>query len=159
METAQLSQDSQLAEELLRFFVENLASSAKCPKSCFAACLFTCYNLIRPDIVLELSWRYQLTQFCMPYMVQTFRTFNDKLDTLYQKIQQQEQKIAEDQKQQEDAKNDAINAAAKQFVGTRLMIAGPGNTGPQMFGQNQQTGFAPQNINNMGVGRQPPQNM
>merc|ERR1712217_1013327 len=47
METAALSQDSNLAEELLRFFVENIEKNA-CPKSCFAACLFTCFELTGP---------------------------------------------------------------------------------------------------------------
>merc|ERR1711933_306237 len=88
METAAQSQDSKLAEELLRFFVENIEKNS-CPKSCFAACLFTCFELTRPDVVLELSWRYGLIEYCMPYMVQTFRTFNNKLDSLYQKIELQ----------------------------------------------------------------------
>merc|ERR1712223_728077 len=107
-ETAALSGDHALAEELLRFFVENIKKEA-CPKSCFAACLFTCFELIRPDVVLELSWRYGLTEYCMPYMVQTFRTFNNKLDSLYQKIELQEQKIQDDEKKQQDAKNEQMN--------------------------------------------------
>ena len=42
-----------------KFFVE----TQDCPRSCFAACLFTCYKLIRPDIVLELACRYNLTEY------------------------------------------------------------------------------------------------
>ena len=108
--------------------MENIKKDA-CPKSCFAACLFTCYELIRPDIVLELSWRYGLVEFCMPYMVQTFRTFNDKLDTLYQKIESQEKKIEDDAKAQEDAKNEQINRAAGMLSSGRLMLTGPGGGG------------------------------
>lgn len=48
METSAQSQDSELAEELLRFFVE------KGERECFAACLFTCYDLIKPDLALEV---------------------------------------------------------------------------------------------------------
>merc|ERR1712083_270871 len=122
METAALSSDSNLAEELLRFFVENIKKET-CPKSCFAACLFTCFDLIRPDVVLELSWRYGLIEYCMPFMVQTFRTYNDKLETLYQKIELQEQKIQDDQKKEQEAKNEAMNATAKQLMGGgRLML-------------------------------------
>ncbi len=52
METSAQSQDSELAEELLRFFVE------KGERECFAACLFTCYDLIKPDLALEVrSWQ------------------------------------------------------------------------------------------------------
>merc|ERR1712032_786186 len=165
-ETAALSSDSNLAEELLRFFVENIKKET-CPKSCFAACLFTCFDLIRPDVVLELSWRYGLIEYCMPFMVQTFRTFNDKLDTLYQKIELQEQKIQDDQKKEQDAKNEQMNNAAKNMIGSRLMLTGPGIGGqPQaapQFGGNQ---FAPpqgggggqmfggqQNPNQMGGGQ------
>jgi len=149
METAALSQDSNLAEELLRFFVENIKKDA-CPKSCFAACLFTCYELIRPDIVLELAWRYGLVEFCMPYMVQTFRTFNDKLDTLYQKIEIQEKKIEDDAKAQEEAKNEQINRAANTLAGGRLMLTGPGAM-PQA---NPFGGAAPPTANPYGAGGQ-----
>jgi len=144
METAALSQDSNLAEELLRFFVENIEKNS-CPKSCFAACLFTCFELTRPDVVLELSWRYGLIEYCMPYMVQTFRTFNNKLDSLYQKIEMQEKKIEDDQKKEQDEKNEQMNNAAKNMIGTRLMLTGPGLGGqpspnmaaPPQFGGNQ----------------------
>merc|ERR1711978_649211 len=116
METAALSEDKALAEELLRFFVENIKKES-CPKSCFAACLFTCFELIRPDVVLELAWRYGLQPYCMPFMVQTFRTYSDKLDLLYSKIEN-------------EAKTAAIDAQAKHFVGSNLpMITGPGMVG------------------------------
>merc|ERR1712130_329006 len=147
METAALSEDKALAEELLRFFVENIKKDS-CPKSCFAACLFTCFELIRPDVVLELAWRYGLIEYCMPFMVQTFRTFNDKLDSLYQKIELQEQKIQDDQKKEQDAKNEQMNNAAKNMIGTRLMLTGPGiggqpfgGQGGQMFGGQPQGQF------------------
>lgn len=45
------SKDPALAEEMLRFFV------AEGNHECFAACLFTCYDLLKPDVVLELAWR------------------------------------------------------------------------------------------------------
>ncbi|KAI9208250.1 uncharacterized protein BJ171DRAFT_490747 [Polychytrium aggregatum] len=45
METAAESKDSELAEDLLRYFVENQKND------CFAAMLVTCYDLIRPDVI------------------------------------------------------------------------------------------------------------
>merc|ERR1712242_290099 len=147
METAALSEDKALAEELLRFFVENIKKDS-CPKSCFAACLFTCFELIRPDVGLELSWRYGLTEYCMPYMVQTFRTYSDKLDTLYTKIENQEKKIEEDEKKQNEAKTEAMNAQAKNFVGSNLpMLTAPGMVGMQP----QANAYAPQ-ANQLGGG-------
>jgi clathrin heavy chain len=35
----------------------------------FTACLYTCYEYVPADVVLELSWRFGLMDFAMPYMV------------------------------------------------------------------------------------------
>ena len=48
METAAQSADPEIAEELLHFFVENNE------RECFAASLYTCYDLIKPDVALEV---------------------------------------------------------------------------------------------------------
>ena len=48
METTAQSGDSDIAEELLRFFVEQKE------KECFAAMLYTCYEFIKPDVALEV---------------------------------------------------------------------------------------------------------
>lgn len=37
-------------------------------RACFAATLFTCYDLISPDVAIELAWRNGYTDFVMPYM-------------------------------------------------------------------------------------------
>ncbi len=47
METASQSADPEIAEELLHFFVE------QGQRECFAACLYTCYDLIKPDVAME----------------------------------------------------------------------------------------------------------
>lgn len=52
METAAQSGDPEIAEELLRFYVEQKE------RECFAAALFTCYDLIRPDVALEVRPAY-----------------------------------------------------------------------------------------------------
>lgn len=31
--------------------------------------LYTCYDLIKPDVVLETSWRHGLQDFTMPFMI------------------------------------------------------------------------------------------
>lgn len=64
MEAARSSGSPDVAEELLRFFVQ------KRDRECFAACLYMCYELLRPDVVLELAWRTGLTDQIMPYMIQ-----------------------------------------------------------------------------------------
>ena len=64
MQTAATSQDPELVEELLRFFVEVEA------KECFAACLFTCYEFVKADVVMELAWRNNILDYAMPYLIQ-----------------------------------------------------------------------------------------
>jgi len=102
METVAESKDIELAEQLLRFFVEIEN------KECFAACLYHCFELIHPDVVLELAWRFNLMNLAMPFMIQTMRTMNDKIDNLQK----------ENEKIQEQAATPAVPAGAVQGVGT-----------------------------------------
>lgn len=76
METVATSKQADLAEELLAFFVE------EGNKECFAACLFTCYDLIRPDVAMEVAWMNGMMDFVMPYMIQFMREYTSKVDTL-----------------------------------------------------------------------------
>ena len=39
-------------------------------KECFASCLFICYDLIRPDVALELAWMNNMIDFAFPYLLQ-----------------------------------------------------------------------------------------
>ena len=52
METAAESNETEVAEDLVRYFVDIGA------KELFTACLYVCYDLLRPDAVAELSWRH-----------------------------------------------------------------------------------------------------
>ena len=83
-ETAADSKDQDLAEGLLYYFVE------QGQPECFAAALFTCYELVRPDVVLEIAWRNELMDFAMPFMVQTFREYHVNLNKVTAKIEEQE---------------------------------------------------------------------
>jgi len=95
--TAAESSDSALAEDLLNFFVGEKLNA------CFSACLFTCYPLLRPDVVLELSWRNGLTDFAMPFMIQTMRELQTKVDGLIDKERKKEEAEAEEKKKAEEA--------------------------------------------------------
>lgn len=73
MQYAADSRDPETAEDLLRWFLsENLPD-------CFAACLYQCYDLLRPDVVLELAWRNGLTDMAMPFLIQTMRELTTKV--------------------------------------------------------------------------------
>ena len=74
METAAQSGESSIAEELLQFFVERKE------RECFAAMLYTCYDLIKPDQALELAWTNGLVDFVMPYMIQYLKDYTGKVN-------------------------------------------------------------------------------
>merc|ERR1719238_1894394 len=92
IDTAAESSDSALAEDLLAFFVGEKLSA------CYSACLYTCYPLLRADVVLELAWRNNLQDFAMPFLIQTMREMHLKLDGLVQKELKKEQAAAEEKK-------------------------------------------------------------
>jgi len=94
METAAESKTQELAEGLLYFFV------SKGERECFAACLYTCYELIRADVVLELSWRHGLTDFAMPFIIQNFRQYNDRLNSLSTKCETLEKQLSDKDKKE-----------------------------------------------------------
>jgi clathrin heavy chain len=62
IDTAAESGEADVAEDLLRFFV------SVHDKACFAATLFSCYDLMKPDVAMELAWRNGYTDYVMPYM-------------------------------------------------------------------------------------------
>merc|ERR1712217_219958 len=98
METAFDSDNPDLAEALLRYFCEIES------KECFAACLYTCYDLIRPDIALELAWRNNMLDFAMPYLIQTVREYTGRIDALDKKTQKKE----EAEEKNKSASNDYV---------------------------------------------------
>jgi clathrin heavy chain len=98
METARDSGDRELSETLLKYFVENDL------KECFAACLYTCYDHIRPDSALELAWRSGKLDFAMPYLIQVLREYTARVDALDKKTQKRE----EAEEKQKSASNDYV---------------------------------------------------
>merc|ERR1712060_256016 len=96
MDTAFESGSPELAENLLRYFVDNDM------KECFAACLYTCYDLIRPDVGLELAWRKNMLDFAMPFLIQTLREYTSRIDALDKKTQKKE----EAEQKEKSASND-----------------------------------------------------
>ena len=72
-----------------------------------------------PDIVLELAWRANMMDFCMPYLIQVVKEYTTRLDALDKKTTQAE----EDKEKEKSAPND--------FVADYVMpgFAGPGGLG------------------------------
>ncbi|KAG6449732.1 hypothetical protein O3G_MSEX006213 [Manduca sexta] len=76
MEYAAESRQSDVAEELLNWFLE------RDNYECFSACLYQCYDLLKPDVVIELAWRHNILDFAMPYLIQTVRELTTKVEKL-----------------------------------------------------------------------------
>ena len=67
------SRQVEIAEDLIEWFLDSNNHE------CFAACLFQCYDLLRPDVILELAWRHNIIDFAMPYMIQVMREYISKV--------------------------------------------------------------------------------
>lgn len=67
------SRNTEIAENLIGWFLEIGRSD------CFASCLYCCYDLLRPDVILEQAWRHNITDFAMPYLVQVLREYLTKV--------------------------------------------------------------------------------
>jgi clathrin heavy chain len=91
MEYAAESKNAEVAEELLAYFLDKKAFD------CFAACLFQCYDLLHPDVILELAWRHNIMDFAMPYLIQVMREYTSKVD----KLEESEAARVEEKKEEE----------------------------------------------------------
>ena len=148
IDTALESRKEQYVNDLLKFFAERK------DKESFAACLYTCYEFIKPDVAMELAWRYGMTEMCMPFMIQTMRDLTKKMDKMETTNEAREQKDKEEKKHEGEGTLDM-----NMFMGSNaMMIYQPGmqnNTGMGMGGMNPNSGmggFGMGNNNNAGFG-------
>ncbi|KAI0285915.1 clathrin heavy chain 1 [Russula aff. rugulosa BPL654] len=111
MVTASVSASTEIAEELLSYFV------VIGNKECFAALLYICFDLLRSDVVEELSWQHGLNDFYMPYKIQHQRTLVEKLAALEKEVRERSKK--EQQKEEQEADAPIINPGG---FGNRLML-------------------------------------
>jgi len=142
METAAQSGNPELAEALLRYFVDNDM------KECFAACLFTCYEHIRPDVGLELAWRRGMLDFAMPFLIQVLREYTGRIDALDKKTQKKE----EAEEKEKSASNDFVPDYMGPVMNNMMPGLGQlaiGNAPMQAAGFPQQ-GFPPQGFPQQG---------
>jgi len=94
IDTAMESKNGEIAEGLLRYFVQIG------DKECFAATLYSCYELIEPDVVIELAWRNNLMEFAFPFLIQSMRELRTEVLTMKKKIegmQRNEEKKSKEQ--------------------------------------------------------------
>ena len=63
IDTAAESEDCSVVDDLLKYFVFDVDD-----KECFTATLYTCYELVKADVVMELAWRNGLTDYARNVM-------------------------------------------------------------------------------------------
>ena len=73
MQYAGESRQVAVAEDLIAWFLEIDR------KDCFAACLYSCFDLLRPDVILELAWRHNIMDYAMPFLIQVTREYITKV--------------------------------------------------------------------------------
>jgi clathrin heavy chain len=124
IDTALESGKEQYVNALLKFFAERK------DKESFAACLYTCYEFIKPDVAMELAWRYGMTEMCMPFMIQTMRDLTQKMNTMQMKSDIRDEKDKEEKKHESETPLDM-----NMFMGgNSLMIYQPGMQGNSGMG-------------------------
>jgi len=135
LETAASSKDIAVAEELAGYFV-SIGN-----KDAFAAILYVCFELVRPDFVDEMSWRFGLGDYSKPYNLQIARDQNTKLAALEKEVKELREKTKKDEPESE------TTSSMMGGLGGRLMIGGPTGA-PYMNGggmngglMSQPTGF------------------
>ncbi|XP_050305329.1 clathrin heavy chain [Anthonomus grandis grandis] len=133
MEYTAESRNQELAEELLAWFLERKAYD------CFSACLYQCYDLLRPDVIMELAWRHGIMDFAMPYLIQVTRELTTKVDRLEKSDAERQTEAAE-----QDAKQPMMMPEPQLMLtaGPGMGIPPQGYVPPQGFVPPQ--AFAPQ---------------
>lgn len=117
METVAESKDATLAENLLRNIIE------MDDKELFAAMLYSCYSLIKPDVVMELAWRKDMFEFIMPYMIQTMKDMSVKVDSVQKSTDDIKKKEEKNQKAKQE---EQLDIGVHMFPDPTMGMGGPG---------------------------------
>lgn len=104
-------------------------------RECYVGMLYACYDLIRPDVILELSWRNGLHDFTMPYMINLLSRQTTAIEQLTKDNEERKARETSQQKKEEDTP----------ILGSRLMLTqGPIASAPSPGPYGQANGIAPQ---------------
>jgi clathrin heavy chain len=97
--------------------------------------LYACYDLIRPDVILEISWRHGLNDFTMPYMINFLAQQAATIEMLKKDNEERKAREVTQQKKEDDTP----------ILGSRLMLTqGPIGNAPSPGPYGRPNGIAPQ---------------
>jgi clathrin heavy chain len=98
--------------------------------------LYACYDLIPLHVVMEISWRHNLNDFTMPFMINYMSQQAAAIEQL--KKDNEERKAREATVKKEEDNTPILG-------GSRLMLTqGPTHTAPSPVPFQQTNGFTPQ---------------
>ncbi|KAH7823081.1 Clathrin heavy chainC [Monocercomonoides exilis] len=132
------SGDKDVAEELLRFFAMEIEEKDRA--SCFAACLYTCYEILPPDVVMEVAWIANLRDYAMPYFVNSTKEYVNKVNNLSAELtamKEQKAKEAEEEAAAKPMENEVITP----MMG--MSTSGIASMPPQMMMATPPPGYVP----------------
>ncbi|GAA5893039.1 clathrin heavy chain [Sporobolomyces salmoneus] len=109
IETAATSGSSEVAEELLNYFVD-IGS-----RECYTATLFVCYDLIRPDVAQYLSWKAGLNDFTMPYLLSVERLRTEQMASLAKQLKELSTRTV--QKEEQEAAQPILMGSSQLMLG------------------------------------------
>jgi clathrin heavy chain len=155
IDSALESQKPELVDELLRFFAK------MGDKESFAACLYTCYEFVKPDVAMELAWRHNMMEFVMPFMIQTVRDLTKRMDHMQMKADIKDEK---EKKEKEEQSNQGLNMDMMMNSNSLMVYqGGMGMNSNQGMGMNPNMNMGMNNMNmgmnNMNMGMNPNMNM
>ena len=107
------------AEGLLRYFGE-LGN-----ETMFAACLVNAYGLIRPDVALEVSWRHGWHDTLIPFMCQSMREYQERMDRLESEV--------ETLRTLKESSQANVNNGLMGAMGNLMISASPPSSSPHLY--------------------------
>ncbi|ANQ10978.1 Clathrin heavy chain [Plasmodium coatneyi] len=121
IEIARVSKNNSYVEDLINFFIEIKNKEALC------ACLIVCYDILKPDYILEIVWTSGYKDQAMLYFIQVISDYTNQIDVMKKQIED----MQKEKKMNKSAPNDfAANSMPGQFnysLNNHLSIMPPQN--------------------------------
>lgn len=141
IETVSESNHIELAELLLRYFMETGE------RELFASMLYTCYSLIKPDVAMEIAWRFGLQEYVMPYFVQFMKDLSGQVSAVKKETDNIKEEAAKDKENLENQPIGGFDASIlfpsmgvpqiQAIMPSPGQMGGMGAPAPGAFGQPQ----------------------
>ncbi|CRG97759.1 clathrin heavy chain, putative [Plasmodium gallinaceum] len=121
IEIARVSKNNTYIEDLINYFIEINNKEA------FCACLIVCYDLLKPDYILEIIWSSGFTDQAMLYFIQIVSDYTNQIDIMKKQIED----MQKEKKMNKSAPNDySATSISNQFnysLNNNLSIMPPQN--------------------------------